>query len=1615
MEKCEFWRTSLARLIVSSSAVLLLAACGGGSSSNEPEPPPPPQNQAPTVSIAGDSVTQEGETLALEANASDSDGTISSYEWSQTSGDVQLTLSGADSANLSFEAPDVSGTVSVELKVTVTDDDGAQASATTTIDIENTPANATILNTETVVDEQSQLTLMAQTNTGWSYAWEQTAGTEGTFAATDAAEVKFTAPDLQADENATIRLTVTDDQGRSDSADYEFLMRNINPEAIADVGLDRVTYRVDDTTTASATIFLDGSASGGLTFEWAVTDKPQNATARLYSSTNKVTGFAADTLGDYRVTLTVSNGTGGSISDTLTVTVIEDLDNDGVVDADDPDRDGDGFANGNDAFPDDIASHYDSDNDGVGNYYQADEDGDGIQDFNEDFPFDITRATIDLYSEEKELTSSNQNDGRSVSETLPSLPTRFEGYINAANSRIDLDYYRASFAQGVYSIVVAEKQGEFRPTLAVLDDNGNLLPQVVSDAGDGRELLTVLVQTSGDYFIMVGSESGTSDPSFRYFIEVLTDEDRDGISDEREIALDMNHLSDDSDGDGLSDLVELNVVYSLGASFIDVDGDGIPNWWDRDSDGDGIPDSVESQAAEQDADGNGVPNHLDVDSDGDGISDTDEAGSDPNSPRDSDGDGVPDYCDGDSDGDGIPDDEERPGQVTVPTEGSVFVEGGYVLYSATNTDLQLESICRVGETLSLRIAGDLNAGVRVVMRETDGDALTLQHSQIGETHFEVTCPEVDSQVTELFLSTNDKRSNVLSIEHLSDDAPVITAVRESDYYADEVIFEGENLEANLEITFNGATVNYNNSYGRDDEFDLGLPTGVKSGYVRVASQFGRSNAIWLPVLSSVEVVVNSPADDIALTAVDFGMEEENFADSMGNATVKRDGGTTLVSSVVADGDDFVPFLSGVVLASDDSVQVNTLSTVVSWMWAALGVNEVLPESEHAEFLAALEASAEVQALANVVEAELEADGYALAASMSAEQNTPWRAENVSALVASLELLRGIQTRVTTNADPVRFSKNYAHGFKVSSHDNSGLTVENENSLFASMQISDFDSVLLPHTQNFDALASGTEPSVLFPEGTRVFGQPHGVHATLEVISAGIDGGFLSAGLLTPEQRELWRLAYVSTMSEEVVFPTFSLFLELGSQSKFTRVLVTYGADLMRASIDVASTGDVKKATEVLVDLLIDEMLYGGPFYDGLIKELGVPLSELALEALVKKGSTKLVPFIGQLSLLLDAAQVVSVGAGVVSTMYDLGTTDTLINVDVAFEPTFEGVEPSVIANDGADRELLIRGSGFSPVKKAWALNGSMLRTPFVTFTDNSGLEYVTKPDWIAVDGRTMRVNLPASFISNPDRSSAWVDIEIDHYQGTGYDFITAPGALEIVDDFRISSLFPVDGLVPGDLVIVYGSGFNLQKSKTEVLLNGVPVLIVEVSSGRLVFKLPSDLLPGTYELMIRTQFGDTGWTDWLGPFEITVAEASVNITVCDDGSAKDDTFALFVNSRSIGEMRAQDYDYCETFNVSVPPGLNNARLVGVEAPDDIGTYNIEFEGVTSVTGSATNGRDLTPGVSKFYQFEVPHPAGAGSAAGSGYGSASGSAGLKLVPASRYDVERLRSETEETKD
>lgn len=211
-------------------------------------------------------------------------------------------------------------------------------------------------------------------------------------------------------------------------------------------------------------------------------------------------------------------------------------------------------------------------------------------------------------------------------------------------------------------------------TIADLDSDGDGIPDLEegTEDSDGDGIPNYLDEDSDNDGIPDAVEgNGDSDnDGIPNYLDTSLDEDGDGIPD----ILDGDATTDtdgdgtadvfdsDSDNDGISDLEE------SGASGVDSDGDGIDDAFDVDLTGgsDADNDGVDDAATLTDSDGDGIPDYRDRDSDNDSVPDVlennlglallaNKSGSQPMMVADTDGDGINNYVDLDSDEDGIGD------------------------------------------------------------------------------------------------------------------------------------------------------------------------------------------------------------------------------------------------------------------------------------------------------------------------------------------------------------------------------------------------------------------------------------------------------------------------------------------------------------------------------------------------------------------------------------------------------------------------------------------------------------------------------------------------------------------------------------------------------------------------------------------------------------------------------------------------------------------------------------------------------------------------------------------------------------------------------------------------
>ncbi|WP_045859381.1 invasin domain 3-containing protein [Teredinibacter purpureus] len=399
-----------------------------------------------------------------------------------------------------------------------------------------------------------------------------------------------------------------------------------------------------------AVLTLNGTDPDGQTLTFNIVSTPVNGTlsgtgpALLYTPTTHYSGTDS-------FTFTVHDGLENSAPATVTLTILEDLDEDGTPDITDTDDDGDGIPNltegsddtdgdgtpnsrdtdsDNDGIADSIEGTRDTDLDGTPDYLDnsRDEDADGIPDILEG-----TQDTdMDGIPNYRDIDSDNDGLLDAIEGVLFPNDSDFDGI----NDRFDVDITQGNDANndGIDdNILPSDHDADGIPDYLDLDTDNDTLPDAYEGTTDSDlDGLTNFRDLDSDNDTLPDAlEAGTA-PS---------DADMDGIID----AFDLDQTGGtDINNDGIDDLAQAR----------NTDGDAWADYLDIDSDNDALPDLIESNTTRIDTDSDGIDDSFDPDQTGG--SDVDFNGIDDDAQLlDTDSDTIPDYRDLDSDNDWIPD------------------------------------------------------------------------------------------------------------------------------------------------------------------------------------------------------------------------------------------------------------------------------------------------------------------------------------------------------------------------------------------------------------------------------------------------------------------------------------------------------------------------------------------------------------------------------------------------------------------------------------------------------------------------------------------------------------------------------------------------------------------------------------------------------------------------------------------------------------------------------------------------------------------------------------------------------------------------------------------------
>jgi hypothetical protein len=523
-----------------------------------------------------------------------------------------------------------------------------------------------------------------------------------------------------------------------------------------------------------------------------------------------------------------------------------------------------------------------------------------------------------------------------------------------------------------------------------------------------------------------------------------------------------------------------------------------------------------------------------------------------------------------------------------------------------------------------------------------------------------------------------------------------------------------------------------------------------------------------------------------------------------------------------------------------------------------------------------------------------------------------------------------------------------------------IGIENDSQLYLSTQIAMMESgaVVQKHINSyFDPdIVGGQGLGLLFWAAKKEYNQPQFNNAIVDVITPGVASP-LSNNL------SVRQYLFFRTFVDRIVLPIVDQAIgDVFDPSDLTKILVANAGNALNTFGTFIQNGDVKGAMESIVDAFLSDLLSvpPGPITQAIGKKVGQGLVEEALTRLIAKVSARLVPGVGWLATALDTVGFINTATNVGKTILDLRNTPGTLEYEVIWPLEVTSVQPTTLCDDGEPKQLTIRGVGFAPIIER-GLFGNRERRPVVNlkFPFRGRTETVAiAPVVISLDGTSMTVVIPSSVMQNAEGN---ILVDVEHRDLV----VPAPEALTLESELRITELRPNNGGA-GTEVVITGNCFSIDRLAMSVAFTGangpIPATILSSSPTQVRVVAPRGVETGPVTLSKGNETSN-GLT-------FTVSTERVSINFGDNGSANDDTYALFVDGILIHQM-PQPTRSAGPFDLDLSPGNHTVLLRGITAPDAIGTYFISFSGnVTNVSGDPLTGSDLVAGAQKRYIITV---------------------------------------------
>lgn len=271
-------------------------------------------NQSPTAEAGADQTVSEGELVTLTASGSnDADGDTLTYSWVQTSG-PSVVLTGANTANPTFTAPEGLSNTNATFELTVSDGKSSDVTDSVTIAI-NADNDAPTANagTDQTLEGNSVVTLDAANSSdpegqGLTYTWTQTGGPTVALSDASAAQPTFTLPNQPDPTTFTFQVEASD--GTNVSTDTVVI--TATPEHLgAHWKFDGTGQIVIDSTGIGNDGWL-GSTTGTNSSDPTRTTDPERGEVLQFDGNDYLTGFGAPPAGEFSVSSWINQDGSGS-------------------------------------------------------------------------------------------------------------------------------------------------------------------------------------------------------------------------------------------------------------------------------------------------------------------------------------------------------------------------------------------------------------------------------------------------------------------------------------------------------------------------------------------------------------------------------------------------------------------------------------------------------------------------------------------------------------------------------------------------------------------------------------------------------------------------------------------------------------------------------------------------------------------------------------------------------------------------------------------------------------------------------------------------------------------------------------------------------------------------------------------------------------------------------------------------------------------------------------------------------------------------------------------------------------------------------------------------------